>query len=141
VIEFSNKSYAAQVQEFMLNMGQLNSDELVDADFALSKKLVDEEAAEYAIAWEAFRAEKTNENRAKLVGEIVDLIYVLLWTAIKFDLPIHSAFLAVQKANMAKIQPDGTVLKNAAGKVQKPEGWKPADLLAIINWYEGESNA
>lgn len=42
------------------------------------------------------------ELSAQLLDDIVDSIYVLTWTAITLQLPLHPAWHAVQSANMAK---------------------------------------
>ena len=34
-------------------------------------------------------------------------------------------------ANLGKIGDDGVVLRDANGKIQKPEGWKPADMSEL----------
>lgn len=54
---------------------------------------------------------------------IVDLIYFALGYLVEMGVPPSGVWKAVQKANMAKLWPDG-VHTNAIGKVIKPEGWK-----------------
>lgn len=67
---------------------------------------------------------------AKLAGELVDLVYVVLGTAAAFGIPFDECFEAVHRANMAKFA--GGAKFNEAGKLLKPEGWVPADLSPIL---------
>ena len=46
-----------------------------------------------------------------------------------FTLTSRSSSLAI--ANLGKIGDDGVVLRDANGKIQKPEGWKPADMSEL----------
>ena len=59
---------------------------------------------------------------------LVDLIYVTLGLANASGIDLAPLFLAVHEANMRKA---GGGL-DARGKAQKPEGWKPADVRALL---------
>ena len=74
---------------------------------------------------------------------LVDLRYVLDGTVIAFGFHLptaahhnvprfYRAFNRVHAANMAKLQPDGTVKRDATGKVVKPEGWTAPDLSDLV---------
>lgn len=129
-------SYAAMVARFMQVMEQMPAPDEQRTPFdsiCLGRRLVHEEVVEeFFPALAAFENSQSIENAAELLDAIADSIYVLLWTAIRCNLPIHEAFLEVQRSNMAKLQPDGTVLKNEFGKVQKPAGWTPPQLFALM---------
>ena len=60
--------------------------------------------------------------------EIVDLIYVLIGTAVSCGIDLRPIWDEVQKSNMAK-QGGG---KRPDGKIMKPEGWQPPDIKKII---------
>lgn len=128
-------SYPAMVERFMLAMGQLPPPERIVPESAikLGAQLVQEEVnQEFFPALHAFENSQSAENAAELLDAIADSIYVLCWCAVRFHLPLHEAFLEVQRSNMAKLQPDGTALKNGHGKVQKPAGWTPPNILEIV---------
>lgn len=68
-----------------------------------------------------------------VVDGALDLIYVAanVLYAMGISDP-YALFTAIHKANMRKILPDGTVLRNPAGKVMKPPGWYPASLIPLL---------
>lgn len=49
-----------------------------------------------------------------------------------YKLPFEAGWAEVHGSNMAKLQPDGTVLRREDGKVIKPDGWLPPDLGRVI---------
>lgn len=79
-----------------------------------------------------FAAQSWEENLAEVGDAIADSIYVLAGTALEFGIPLHKIMGAVQKANMDKRWPDGTFHHDAGGKVLKPPGWTPPDIVKII---------
>jgi len=61
----------------------------------------------------------------------IDAIYFGLGGLVELGVRPGKLFEIVQGANMAKVQPDGTVAYHPDGKVKKPEGWvAPEPLLA-----------
>jgi predicted HAD superfamily Cof-like phosphohydrolase len=74
--------------------------------------------------------------RNDLVGiadAIADLIYVLVGMALEYGIPLDRVWDAVQRSNMAKIDPvTGKVRKREDGKILKPEGWQPPDIAGIL---------
>lgn len=70
-------------------------------------------------------------NHVESLDALADLLYVTYGMAHRMDYPIDPAFKEVHRSNMAKLV-DGKVLKDAKGKVQKPEGWTPPDLASIL---------
>ncbi len=63
-----------------------------------------------------------------VIKEICDLLYVTLGTVVELGIDLSPFWDAVHASNMAKT--DGTVW--ADGKVQKPEGWRPPDIKALL---------
>lgn len=57
------------------------------------------------------------------VDALIDLIYFALGTLTLMGVNPEPIFDIVSRANLGKIQPDGTVLRNEQGKILKPEGW------------------
>jgi predicted HAD superfamily Cof-like phosphohydrolase len=55
---------------------------------------------------------------------LIDLIYFAIGTFTLMGIKPEPIFDIVQSANMGKVGPDGKVLRNDQGKIQKPEGWQ-----------------
>lgn len=88
-------------------------------------------------------AEETEELLAAMrAGDVVevadacaDLVYVVLGTALAYGLPFAPVWREVQRSNMAKIGPDGRVVRDAEGKVMKPAGWSAPDVDGVLRAY------
>lgn len=80
--------------------------------------LIIEELTEYA------RAEHAGDVPA-VADALADVVYVVIGTALAWGIPLEQVWRAVQASNMAKILPDGRVLRRAEdGKILKPHGWE-----------------
>lgn len=119
------------------------SNALIDQTVKLWSVLINEEVVEelftHINALRNGHAKTESEAQALLThiaDDIVDAIYVLCGLGNAISLPITKIFAAVHVANMRKAVKDAegnwSVLKRADGKIQKPEGWKPADIDAYI---------
>ena len=96
-------------------------------------RLIDEEFKEMIEAFNAFGDNPLHvENQANLTAEVVDVLYVIMGFAHSQGLPIKEMFDEVHNANMRKMQPDGSILRNEFGKVLKPVNWYPANKVAVI---------
>lgn len=96
-------------------------------------RLMDEEFKEMTEAFEEFGDNPLNEEaQANLTAEVVDVLYVVMGFAHSQGLPIEAMFNEVHNANMRKMQPDGSILRNEFGKVLKPVNWYPANKVAVI---------
>lgn len=68
-------------------------------------------------------------DNERIAGELVDLVYVAVGTALFAGVPIDRVWERVHAANMSKADPaTGAMIVDAAGKVRKPEGWAPANI-------------
>ena len=95
-------------------------------------KLITEEYVELVEASRAALIDDTPENRAHVLKEIIDLLYVTLGMGVVFykrDV-CRDAFEIVHTNNLDKLR-DG-IIKDEDGKVLKPEGWKPVDLRELV---------
>lgn len=131
------ESYPVQVLRFQLAMQQPIHQmgmPVPEASLELAEKLVSEEVKEFYAAWNRFVQSQSLENLTEVVDGALDSVYVLLWTLNTLGVPVNACWEEIQRSNMAKIGPDG-VKKNAAGKVMKPEGWKPPDLFGVLMTY------
>lgn len=68
-----------------------------------------------------FMGAKTVEDQA---DALTDMMYFILGTFTLMGIKPENIFEVVAQANLGKIQPDGTVLRDSQGKITKPEGWK-----------------
>ena len=117
----------AAVKEFQEAFGQRVGDHPFlpsSHERELRMRLMKEEYKEYK------KAEKAN-NLVNLASELADIIYIACGTAVSYGIPLHEVFEEVHKANMSKLI-DGKVLRREDGKIQKPEGWQPADIESIL---------
>lgn len=82
-------------------------------------------------------ARGTAPDLTSMAHELADVAYVTHGTAVQFGIPMLSVLEEVHSANMRKLGPDGKPIINAQGKVLKPEGWKPADVGAVLKRLNG----
>lgn len=92
---------------------------------ALRVKLLREE-------YDELRAAMFDESLVEIADAIADLIYVAIGTALEYGIPLPKVWDEVQRANMAKRQPDGTVLRRDDGKIIKPDGWEPPNIEGAL---------
>jgi len=108
VLEFHKK--------FDLTIGSLNRSPSFN-DALLRIDLIGEEHAELKNALERF-------CQVDIADACVDLIYVVIGTAITYGIDLRPIWDIVHKANMAKT--GGGI--RADGKVMKPKGWIPPEM-------------
>lgn len=131
-------SYASHVLLFQCAFDQpchKMTDNIPAETYHLARKLMLEEIREMWAGFDKLQhagGTPSLENLVEFADGAIDAIYVICWTLNKLGLPADKLFAEVQRSNMAKLQPDGTCLKNEAGKVQKPAGWTPPDLHKVL---------
>lgn len=76
---------------------------------------------------------------AAMAHELADVAYVTHGTAVQLGIPLLPCTEEVHAANMRKLGTDGKPEVDAAGKVKKPEGWRPADVDAVLRREIGSS--
>lgn len=131
----SRGSFAFDVLTFMVAFDQyprVSNTTIPAQDFELASKLISEEVKEMFDGFNKFEASQSLENLVEFADGAIDTIYVILWTLLKFNLPVDKLFAEVQRSNMAKLNPDGTYTKNEHGKVKKPEGWTPPNIHQLL---------
>lgn len=93
-----------------------------DADNAvLRMRLIQEEFSE-------LKGSLLLADMPSIADGIVDLIYVLVGTAICYGIDVRPIWNAVHEANMKKT--GGGMRED--GKVLKPEGWQPPDVEGLL---------
>lgn len=108
--------------------------------------LVREEIGELEEAMSEFHAAENQQDeqlaRADALDAICDSIWVLVGLARSMDLPLEWGWDAVAISNARKVDPElGKVMRDGNGKIQKPMGWKPPDMLRIIQQYQASRQA
>lgn len=97
-----------------------------DDQRALRRKLLAEEFKEYMDA-------EDQNDLAEIAKELSDVIYIAYGTAVAYGIPMDAVFDEVHRSNMAKLGPDGKVIRRDDGKVLKPQGWTKPDIGAIVD--------
>ena len=99
-----------------------------DSTTSLRYHLLSEENKEYMVA-------AIQDNKVEILDALVDMAYVLFGTinAHGMQKEFVEGFRIVHENNLTKIQENGKVIKNADGKVLKPQGYKKVDLSNLIN--------
>lgn len=98
---------------------------------ALRRKLIEEEYAEAMQALTALAGATEAEREERLAAaahELTDLLYVTYGALMWFGVDSDAVFAEIHAANMRKT----TGPKRADGKQLKPEGWRPADVAAVL---------
>ncbi|RZS61461.1 hypothetical protein [Xylanimonas ulmi] len=101
---------------------------------ALRETLVREEAAEVFEQFERLRALAADGvpagmgDIAALAHELADLLYVTYGALLALGVQPDAVFAEVHRANLAKASGP----RRADGKQLKPDGWRPADVEAVL---------
>jgi predicted HAD superfamily Cof-like phosphohydrolase len=65
---------------------------------------------------------------------LVDLVVVVIGTALSYGIPFDAVWDEIHRSNMAKRDPEtGKVIKRADGKVLKPDGWTPPNVARTLS--------
>ena len=112
-------------EKFMLASGQttgvLNPDQ-----FNLYIKLMEEEADELATAIVA-------HDQVETMDALIDFMVVTIGALHSLGVDVEGAWTEVMRSNLAKIDPEtGTVQRREDGKILKPEGWTPPNLVPFV---------
>lgn len=101
---------------------------------ACDHRLKDQDTWE--LYWNLCGEELTELMDADSLVDELDGILDSIWTLIGYGLArgydMSGAWAEVARSNLDKIGADGTCKKDLNGKVMKPEGWKPPNLLPFI---------
>lgn len=83
--------------------------------------------------YEELMTANRNNDEIERLDACMDLIWVILGYCISKGYDVKGAWNEVALTNLRKIdKATGKVIKNEAGKVMKPEGWKPPDLSKFV---------
>lgn len=91
-------------------------------------RLLEEEYNEY-LKWE-----KENDEM-QIADALADMIYIIVWTARVYGIPLDKVWQEVQRANMDKVDKSTwKVKKREDGKVLKPEWWVGPQIEEVVRW-------
>ena len=82
-----------------------------------------------------------NADRLAILDDDIDLAIVTLGSLFSQGADIHGAFSEVNRANMAKVWPDGTMHRDDHGKIIKPPSFTPPDLSPFVCALSDEVSA
>ena len=74
-----------------------------------------------------------NRDIVEIADALTDILYVVYGAGHAFGIPLDKCFDEVQRSNMTKVMPNGKVLKNAEGKVMKPDTYEEPNLEKVLN--------
>lgn len=101
----------------------------VEKDWRLRLAMLREEIDELEVGFQ-------NRDLIEIADALTDIEYVLAGGFLQCGLgdAADDLFAEVQRSNMTKTV-DGKVIRNEAGKIQKPEGYSKPDLKTIVEAY------
>ena len=104
---------------------------------SLYHDLVKEEIGELEDAMASFNAAETDaeiiQAKADALDAICDSIWVLIGLSQMMELPLERGWDEVAISNLRKIDAElGRVQRDENGKIMKPDGWRPPDMVRII---------
>jgi predicted HAD superfamily Cof-like phosphohydrolase len=95
--------------------------------FNMYLKLIEEEADELGVAIAA-------HDKVETLDALIDILVVTIGAIHSAGFDAEGAWKEVMRTNFAKIDRDtGKVRKREDGKVLKPLGWTPPELMPFIN--------
>lgn len=93
---------------------------------ALRKTLMSEEWSELNEAMDAC-------DIVEIADACADLVVTVLGTAAEYGIPFDPVWEEVQATNFAKVGSNGEVRRRHDGKIVKPPGWCPPDIVGGCN--------
>ncbi len=80
----------------------------------------------------------TNPDLVEMADAIGDILVVTYGAACALGLPVTSIWNEINRSNLSKVHPDGTLHKRADGKVMKPISFSPPDIKRILDKHANE---
>jgi predicted HAD superfamily Cof-like phosphohydrolase len=128
----SQDPFTKAVREFHTVFGAAQDQPITNTELLNFRfQYIDEEIAELKEAAYAASANPNAANKAMLLRELADVLYVVMGFAVSFGLPLEQGFERVHAANMSKLI-DGKAVRNAQGKVMKGPNFQPPVLEDLV---------
>ena len=77
--------------------------------------------------------EDTNLSLVEMVDAIGDILVVTYGAANACGVEVQPVWDEIQRSNLSKVWPDGTIHKREDGKVLKPDTYSAADISNVLN--------
>jgi predicted HAD superfamily Cof-like phosphohydrolase len=100
-----------------------------DDRIKLRRDLISEEYWEYDRAVE-------KGDLVNLAQELADILYVVYGAALEYGIDLDAVVTEVHRANMSKLDADGSVLRREDGKVLKGPKYKAPDVESVLGLKE-----
>lgn len=81
--------------------------------------------------WEYDRA-VDNGDLINIAQELADILYVVYGAALEYGIPLDEVLAEVHRANMSKLDADGSVLRREDGKILKGPKYKAPNFEGIL---------
>jgi predicted HAD superfamily Cof-like phosphohydrolase len=88
-------------------------------------------------AFEVYAHQETLNDLPGIAWAINHMITDIFAIAHAMKLPIGAVFAEVHRSNMSKLNPDGTVLRRADGKILKGANYFRPDIKAVLEQHHG----
>jgi NTP pyrophosphatase (non-canonical NTP hydrolase) len=128
IAQYGHQSHTRKLIDFFdafgVEVGTIDEPVSNEQD-GLSLTLIEEEHDEVLDSWD-----KTIEEHAQELG---DSVYVAYYRAVLLGVDLDKVIAEIHRANMSKIQPDGSVLRRADGKVMKGPMFVPANIKLVLD--------
>lgn len=85
--------------------------------------------------WEYDRAVEKGDL-VNLAQELADILYVVYGAALEYGIDLDAVVAEVHRANMSKLDTDGSVLRREDGKVLKGPKYKAPDVEFVLGLKE-----
>jgi predicted HAD superfamily Cof-like phosphohydrolase len=119
---------------FMWACGQ-SVEEPNTEQFKMYARLIGEEVNEF---WDAV----DRKDDIEIFDALLDIIVVAIGAGISAGYPMQYGWDEVVLSNMRKIDPSTRkVARREDGKILKPDGWKPPNLLKVMERYASVKKA
>lgn len=90
----------------------------------LRRRLIQEEVEE-------LEAAHRDQDLVAVADALADITYVVVGMAVEYGIPLAEVWAEVHRSNMAKF-PGGQATYREDGKVVKPAGWQPPDVVGVL---------
>ena len=83
--------------------------------------------------FEEFRVAHREKDEVEMLDACMDMIWVILGYCYMKGFDVEGAWKEVARSNLEKINPEtNKVMKREDGKVLKPDGWTPPNLVPYL---------
>ena len=123
--------YQEDVENFML-AGEQDFPDFMGLESGQANLYMNLITEEFTETLEAF----TNRDLVEVADGLADMVWVIMGMASTLDIPFDAVWNEVKASNMSKFV-DGKVIKNADGKIMKPDTFFEPDLAKVLSDYNG----